>query len=60
MLSEKSPKTAAADDGFLFRSQKVQSYTFNVVDELLKGIGLSARALAMPSIVERDNTKAVI
>lgn len=52
LLGKEAAETSAAYDNLLVRSNEMFPHPFNVINDLLKGVGLGARALAMSSVVE--------
>ena len=50
---KESTKAPPADDHLFVRiSDEVLSHGFDIINQLLEGVGLGSRALAMPSVVE--------
>lgn len=52
LLGKEAAETSAAYDNLRVWSSKVFPHPFNIVNDLLKGVGLGARALAMSAVVE--------
>lgn len=57
VLGQKPAKTAAADDDLLVVTGKVSPQPLDIVDNLVKSVGLGAGALAVASKVEREHSQ---
>lgn len=59
MLREKATKATPADDDLALFASKAPPYALDVVDDLLEGIRLGPRALAVASEVKRQHPDRV-
>lgn len=57
---QKATKASATDDYWRLNSSKVLAYTLDVVNNLFKTVGLGVTALAVATIVERQDAISLL